>query len=121
MKKLRSVAKGSFLIAFTGIRTWKQFDAENFQSGDFLFKDWFDDEKKRAVEEELQWVIKKEEMICDAVDRLARLNGEEMEKALEAIKEIRPNSWTKRLKIIAMDAVDIHKSKPSVEFIKPII
>lgn len=121
MKKLRSVAEGSFLIAFTGIKTWKQFDAENFQSGDFLFKDWFDDEKKRAVEEELQWVIKKEEMICDAVDRLARLNGEEMEKALEAIKGIRPNTWTKRLKIIAMDAVDIHKSKPSVEFIKPII
>ena len=58
-------------------------------------------------------------MICDAVDRLARLNSEEMEKALEAIKEIRPNSWTKRLKITAMDAVDIHKSKPSVEFVKP--
>lgn len=91
-KKLRSVSDGSFLIAFTGIRTWKQFDAENFQSGDFLFKDWFDDEKKRAVEDELLWVIKKEEMICDAVDLLARLNIDEIGKAMEHIRQLRPNT-----------------------------
>ena len=91
-KKLRTVPEGSFVIAFTGIRTWKQFDAENFQSGDFLFKDWFDDEKKRAVEEELQALIKKEEMIYDAVDLLARLNIEEIGKAIEHIKQLRPNS-----------------------------
>ena len=91
-KKLRSVSDGSFLIAFTGIRTWKQFDAENFQSGDFLFKDWFDDEKKRSVEEELQWVIKKEEMICDAVDLLARFSIEEIGKAMEHIRQLRPNT-----------------------------
>ncbi|KAJ7370123.1 hypothetical protein OS493_034052 [Desmophyllum pertusum] len=91
-KKLRTVPEGSFVIAFTGIRTWKQFDAESFQSGDFLFKDWFDDEKKRAVEEELQALIKKEEMISDAVDLLARLNIEEIGKAIEHIKQLRPNT-----------------------------
>lgn len=79
------------MIAFTGIRTWKSFDAESFQSGDFLFKDWFDDEKKRAVEEELQALIKKEEMISDAVDLLARLHIEEIGKAIEHIKQLRPN------------------------------
>lgn len=90
-KKLRTVPEGSFVVAFTGIRTWKPFDAQNFQSGDFLFKDWFDDEKKRAVEEELQALVKKEEMISDAVDLLARLHIEEIGKAIEHIKQLRPN------------------------------
>ena len=89
-KKLRTVPVGSFLIVFTGIRTWKQFDAENFQSGDFLFKDWFDDEKKQAVEQELQGLINKEEMISDAVDLLAQMNIEEIGKAINLIKELRP-------------------------------
>ena len=91
-KKLRTVPAGLSVIAFSGIRTWKNFNAENFQSGDFLFKDWFDDEKKRAAEEELQALIRKEEMISDAVDLLARLNIEEIGKAIEHIKELRPNS-----------------------------
>ena len=91
-KKLRSIPEGSYVIGFTAIRTWKPFDAENFQSGDFLVKDWFDDEKKRAVEEELQTLIKKEEMISDAVDLLARLPIEEIGKAIEHIKQLRPNS-----------------------------
>lgn len=86
-KKFRTVPAGSSLIAFTGLRTWKNFNAENF-----LFKDWFDDEKKRAVEEELQALIRKEEMISDAVDLLARLNIEEIGKAMEHIKQLRPNS-----------------------------
>jgi len=71
---------------------WKHFDAENFQSGDFLFKDWFDDEKKRAVETELQALIRKEEMIYDTVDLLARLNIEDIGKAIEHIKQLRPDS-----------------------------
>ena len=91
-KKLRTVPEGSFMIAFTGIRTWKHFDAANFQSGDFLFKDWFDDEKKRAVEEELHALIKKEEMISDAVDLLVRLNIEEIDKAINHIKELQPKT-----------------------------
>jgi len=91
-KKLRTVPEGSFVIAFTGIRTWKQFDAANFQSGDFLFKDWFDDEKKGAVEEELKTLIKKEEMICDAVDLLSQLHIEEIEKTINHIKELRPKT-----------------------------
>lgn len=65
---------------------------ENFNAENFLFKDWFDDEKKRAVEEELQALIRKEEMISDAVDLLARLNIEEIGKAMEHIKQLRPFS-----------------------------
>jgi len=91
-KKLRTVPARSSVIAFTGISTWKNLNAEYFQGGDFLFKDWFDDEKKRAVEEELQALIRKEEMISDAVDLLARLNIEEIGKAMEHIKQLRPNS-----------------------------
>ena len=91
-KKLRTVPVRSFLIAFTGIRTWKQLDAENFQSADFLFKDWFDDEKKQAVKQELQGLINKEEMISDAVDLLAQMNIEEIAKAINVIKELRPKT-----------------------------
>jgi len=91
-KKFRTVPAGSSVIAFTGISTWKNLNAKKFQGGDFLFKDWFDDEKKRAVVKELQALIRKEEMISDAVDLLARLNIEEVGKAMEHIKQLRPNS-----------------------------
>ena len=84
-KKVCTVPARSFPIAFTGIRKWKHFEEENFQSGDFLFKDWFDDEKKRAL-------IRKEEMIYDIVDLLARLNIKDIGKAVEHIKRLRPVS-----------------------------